>query len=76
VTRDDFYAYVVLDGTVALSAVAAAPEDDVVEQLVDMYRTAAGEHPDWDEFRQVMVDEGRVLATLTVDRAYGMLGVG
>jgi hypothetical protein len=47
-----------------------------VEQLVDMYRTAVGEHPDWDEFRQVMVDEGRVLATLTVDRAYGMLGVG
>jgi PPOX class probable F420-dependent enzyme len=76
VTRDDFYAYVVLDGMVALSAVAAAPEDEVVEQLVDMYRTAVGEHPDWDEFRQVMVDEGRVLATLTVDRAYGMLGVG
>ena len=74
VTRDDFYAYVVLDGTAALTAVAADPHDTVVDQLVDMYRTARGEHPDWDEFRHVMVSEGRVIVTLSVHHAYGMLG--
>jgi PPOX class probable F420-dependent enzyme len=74
VARDDFFAYVVLEGTVSLSAVAAAPDDPVVDELVEMYRLAQGEHPDWDEYRRVMVDDGRVVATLAVERAYGMLG--
>jgi PPOX class probable F420-dependent enzyme len=74
VTRDDFFAYVVLEGTVALSPVATDPGDPVVDSLVEMYRAARGEHPDWTEFRQAMVDEGRVLARLRVERAYGMLG--
>jgi hypothetical protein len=39
-----------------------------------MYRAAQGEHPDWDEFRQVMVADRRLVATLTVSVAYGMLG--
>jgi PPOX class probable F420-dependent enzyme len=74
VTRADFFAYVVLEGTVTLSSVATEPGDSVVDALVDMYRTARGEHPDWDEFRQAMVDEGRVLVQLRAKRAYGMLG--
>ncbi|MGA7418191.1 MAG: PPOX class F420-dependent oxidoreductase [Acidimicrobiales bacterium] len=74
VTRADFYAYVVLEGTVALSAVATDPGDSVVDALVAMYRMARGEHPDWEEFRQAMVDEGRVQARFRGDRAYGMLG--
>ena len=73
VTREDFYAYVVLDGTVALTPVATDPHDAVVDQLADMYRTARGDHPDWEEFRQAMVSEGRVVATLSVRHAYGML---
>ena len=74
VTRGDFFAYVVLEGTVALSEVAEAVDDPVVEELVGMYRAARGEHPDWDEFRQVMVADRRLVATLTVSGAYGMLG--
>ncbi len=74
VSREDFFAYVVLEGEVALSAVAQAPDDAVVEELVDMYRLAQGEHPDWDEFRQAMVAQGRLVATLEATRAYGMVG--
>jgi len=74
VTRGDFFAYVVLEGTAALSEVAEAVDDPVVEELVAMYRAAQGEHPDWDEFRQVMVADRRLVATLTVSGAYGMLG--
>ncbi|MGP0108287.1 MAG: PPOX class F420-dependent oxidoreductase [Acidimicrobiales bacterium] len=74
VTRGDFFAYVVLEGTVALSEVAGAVDDHVVEELVGMYRAARGEHPDWDEFRQVMVADRRLVTTLTVSGAYGMLG--
>ena len=74
VTRDDFYAYVVIDGRVSLSAVARDGHDAVVDELVDMYRLAQGDHPDWAEFRQAMVDQDRVVATLTAESAYGMLG--
>jgi PPOX class probable F420-dependent enzyme len=74
VSREDFFAYVVLDGEASLSAVARHPEDEVVEELVDMYRLAGGEHPDWKEFRQAMVDQGRLVLTVAATAAYGMLG--
>jgi PPOX class probable F420-dependent enzyme len=74
VSRDDFFGYVVLDGQASLSPVAGAPDDPVVEELVDMYRLASGEHPDWDEYRRDMVSQGRLVATLTATSAYGMPG--
>ncbi len=73
VTSPDFWSYVVLDGTVDLSPVAALPDDAVVEELVEMYRLAQGDHPDWDEFRQAMVSQGRIVATLSATSAYGQV---
>lgn len=71
VTRDDFWAWAVLEGTVELSPVASAPDDDTVNQLVDYYRAASGEHPDWDEYRAAMVTDRRVLARIRPGHAYG-----
>jgi hypothetical protein len=59
--------------TVDLSPVAATADDRVVEELVEMYRLARGEHPDWDEFRAAMVAQGRIVATLTATYGYGMV---
>jgi PPOX class probable F420-dependent enzyme len=73
VTSADFWSYAVLDGTVGLSPVAADADDAVVDELVDMYRRAQGEHEDWAEFRRAMVDQGRIVATLSPTYAYGML---
>jgi nitroimidazol reductase NimA-like FMN-containing flavoprotein (pyridoxamine 5'-phosphate oxidase superfamily) len=42
-----------------------------VAALVDYYRAAAGEHPDWEEYRAVMVADRRVLMTMTVEKVYG-----
>jgi PPOX class probable F420-dependent enzyme len=64
--------YVVLEGKAELSPVAADPYDDVVEDLVDYYRTASGEHPDWDEYRRAMVTDKRLVFSMTIDHAYGM----
>jgi PPOX class probable F420-dependent enzyme len=72
VTRPDFWAYVVLEGSVELSPVAAAEDDATVEQLVDYYRSIRGEHPDWDEYRRAQISEKRVLIKLTPEHAYGM----
>jgi PPOX class probable F420-dependent enzyme len=42
---------------------------DALEPLVDYYRDISGEHPDWDEYRRVMVEDQRVLIRMTVERA-------
>jgi hypothetical protein len=39
---------------------------DAVEALVDYYRALAGEHPDWDEYRQAMLDQGKSLLRITI----------
>ena len=73
ITRDDFYAYAVVEGEAELSAVPTAVDDAAVDALVAWYREAAGEHPDWDDYRRVMVADQRVLLTLRPTHAYGML---
>ncbi len=72
VAGDDFWHWVVLDGRVELTPVAGVPEDDTVTELVDLYRAIRGEHPDWDEYRRVMVEERRLVVRLSIDHAYGM----
>ena len=73
VNRDDFWAYVVIEADVELTPVASTPNDDTVEQLVAYYRSVAGEHDNWDEYRQAMVDDARLILKLTPTHAYGML---
>ena len=73
VTRDDFWAYCVLDCDVELMPVVTDPNDATADALVEYYRRASGEHPDWDEYRQAMVTDRRLLARLTPTHAYGML---
>ncbi len=34
---------------------------DAVEPLVDYFRSISGEHSNWDEYRQAMVDQGKCL---------------
>ena len=41
-------------------------DEDGVERLVDYYRAAAGEHDDWDEYRQAMRDRGKVAIDVIV----------
>jgi PPOX class probable F420-dependent enzyme len=73
VTRDDFWAYAVIEGRAEVTPVATDPSDATVEELVEYYRTARGEHPDWDEYRRVMVDDGRLVLRVHPERAYGMV---
>ena len=74
VPGESFWAYVVLDGTAELSPVASAPHDETVEELVELYRSIRGEqHPDWAEYRRVMVAERRLVARLRPAHAYGLV---
>ena len=70
--QPELYKYAVFDGDAELSPIASAPDDAVVDELVELYRTVAGEHPDWDEFRTAMVAERRLVLRVRVTHAYGM----
>ena len=73
VNRDDFWAYAVIEADVTTTPVAASPDDATVDALVEYYRTIVGEHDNWAEYRQVMVDDQRLLLELHPTHAYGML---
>lgn len=42
---------------------------DAMEGLVDYYRRAAGEHPDWDDYRAAMVRDQRLLVRIDIARS-------
>jgi PPOX class probable F420-dependent enzyme len=42
---------------------------DALDLLVDYYRRASGEHPDWDDYRAAMRRDRRVIVRLTITRA-------
>jgi PPOX class probable F420-dependent enzyme len=72
VTRADGWAYAVAEATAELSAVATEVDDATVEELIQLYRGAKGEHPDWEDYRRAMVADRRVVLRLPIDRLYGM----
>jgi len=48
---------------------------DSVEPLVDYFRSISGEHPDWDEYRQAMRDQGKSLIRVTIE-SWGPIATG
>lgn len=48
---------------------------DSVEPLVEYYRNIAGEHPDWDEYREAMIEQGKSIIRVTPTR-WGPVATG
>ena len=71
VTGADGWSWATAEGTVTLTGPGTDSDGPEVDALVDYYRRAAGEHPDWAEYRAVMVSDRRVLMTMRVERVYG-----
>ncbi|MGW0636146.1 PPOX class F420-dependent oxidoreductase [Nocardia salmonicida] len=71
VTSADGWSWATAEGTATLTGPGTDPNGPEVEALVDYYRAAAGEHPDWNEYREVMVSDRRVLMALSVEHVYG-----
>ncbi len=67
------WSYVSFDGIAELGAVTNDPGDQAADDLVDYYRTVAGEHPDWDGYRAAMVAEQRQLLTVRPTSAVGQI---
>lgn len=71
VTSANGWEWATAEGTATIVGPGDDPHGPEVEALVDYYRKAAGEHPDWDEYRAAMVSDRRVLVTIAVERVYG-----
>lgn len=41
---------------------------DALDGLCDYFRVISGEHPDWDEYRSAMTQQGKCLIRLTIER--------
>jgi PPOX class probable F420-dependent enzyme len=65
VMNDGFFGdWVQAEGT---SEIIRLPE--AMDLLVDYYRGISGEHPDWDDYRQAMRRDRRVIVAITLARA-------
>lgn len=71
VLSDEFNGpYVQVDGS---TEVIDLPE--ALEPLVEYFRSVAGEHPDWDEYRTAMIDQRKCLIRVT-PRHWGPVATG
>ena len=64
--------YVQVDGT---AEVLDMPDKEAEDALVDYFRCIAGEHPDWDEYREAMRRQGKSLIRITVN-TWGPIATG
>ena len=48
---------------------------EAIEPLVDYYRSISGEHPDWDEYRHAMQEQGKSLIRVTIE-SWGPIATG
>lgn len=72
VSTPDGSSWAALEGSVELSAVTTQPGDDAGRALRELYTAIAGQdHPDWDDYDRAMVEERRLVLTLTVSHGYG-----
>jgi PPOX class probable F420-dependent enzyme len=73
VLSDDFGgAWVQVDGP---AEVFDMPSQEAEDGLVEYFRCISGEHPDWDEYRQAMRDQGKSLIRVTPQR-WGPVATG
>jgi hypothetical protein len=63
--NDGFYGqWIQAEGTAEILRLPGA-----MDVLVDYYRRISGEHPDWDEYKEAMRRERRVIVAVTLTRA-------
>ena len=62
-TKAFFGSWVQIDGRAEI-----VDQPEALDLLVTVYRTIAGEHPDWDEYREAMIRDERVVIRIHPER--------
>jgi len=73
VNGESFWSYAVVEGEATVSEVVTDAHDAAADESVDLYRSLAGEHEDWEDYRAALVRDRRVVVRVRPTHAYGML---
>lgn len=74
ISEPDAWSYLSVDGTVDLSPITTDPTDATSAELVEYYRSVAGEdHEDWQSYRKAMIEESRLIATFRPATVVGQI---
>lgn len=72
VAREDWSAYLVLQGTAQVFSAGNTDGEELRRMLREVFRTAAGvEHPDWAEYDRAMVEQRRSAIIVVPEHIYG-----
>ena len=75
VSHDDWRPFVVFEGNAEVLSQDNTDAETLRVAFRDVFRAAAGkEHPDWEEYDRVMVEDQRVIVVLRPEHVYGTLG--
>ncbi|HYM50803.1 MAG TPA: PPOX class F420-dependent oxidoreductase [Candidatus Limnocylindrales bacterium] len=64
----DFWEYLVVEGSTEF-----IEGEDALAALRDYYRKARGEHPNWAEYDAAMIQDQRLLLSISIEHAYGQI---
>ena len=70
IVSEEWDPWVQVDGT---AEVLDVPE--ALDAFVEYFRNISGEHPDWDEYRAAMIEQGKCLIRVTID-SWGPIATG
>ncbi|MEC7923864.1 MAG: PPOX class F420-dependent oxidoreductase [Actinomycetota bacterium] len=74
VTSPKTWSYISFDGTVEVTSPAQTKNDEVNQELAEIYQRILGEeHPNWEEFQQAMIKDGRLVLRFVPQSAVGMV---
>lgn len=71
VSQESWWGYVVLEGKARIMSSDNTHADVLRLALRDVYKSISGEHPNWEEYDQAMIDERRSAVIVVPDRTYG-----
>ena len=69
VSKNDWWGYIVFEGSSTILSSANTPADQERDALRDVYRAATGgDHANWPEYDQAMVDDRRAAVIVVPDQ--------
>ena len=72
VSHADWRPFLVLEGNATVLSQDNTPAEELRVAFREVFRAASGrEHPNWDEYDRVMVEDRRVIVIVTPEHVYG-----
>lgn len=75
VSHHEWRPFLVLEGAATVLSRDNMPAEELRVAFREVFRAAAGkEHPNWEEYDRVMVEDRRVIVLVTPEHVYGTVG--